>query len=427
MLLKLDKTENGVKIICCTIPYLKSTNIAVWVKVGSKYEAESMHGASHFIEHLVFTGTKKYPSRNDLVGAVETYGGQLNAFVEREASCFWIRIPTAYSLQCVEILSDMLGNPLFEEQSIEKERKVIIEELKKHMDDPREWVLSMLDELLWPDHPLGRYVGGRIDSIKRIQRSELLQFMHNHYRPDNMVISIVSGDLYPDLITLLKAHFASFISHSHYRRFTIPPIPPPIKKLCFLERQTHQYHFALGIRALSRTHPDRYVVELLNIILGRGMSSRLFDALRSQGGMLYSIHTHLECLEETGAFKIYGGTSSDLVSTIRLILEVILTMQRHRISEYELEKAKQFYKGRLILGMEDARNLAFWLGESLLLDGEYYSPNQILQRVEQVSCEDLNRVLTSLFQAENFKLAVIGPRLDENTEEALNSLINGLA
>ncbi|MEM4406929.1 MAG: pitrilysin family protein [Candidatus Methanomethylicaceae archaeon] len=406
------------------MPYLKSANIAIWVKVGSKYEPKNMHGASHFIEHLLFTGTKKYPSQDDLLGAVEMYGGQLNAFVEREASCFWVRIPAEYSLQGIEILSDILINPLFEERSVENERKVIIEELKKHMDNPKELVLSMLDELLWPNHPLGRYVGGSIDSIKSIQLSELLQFMQDYYQPDNMVISIVSGNSCPDLITPLSTYFTSLTSRN-YRRLPIPFIPYSTKNLVFLERPTLQYHFALGIKALPRTHPDRYALELLNIILGKGMSSRLFNVLRSQRGMLYSIHTYLECLEETGALKIYSGTSGDLVSTIKLFLKEIFTMQKDGVPEYDLEKAKQFYKGRLILGMEDAKNLAFLFGESLLIDGECYSPSQILQKIEQISHEELNRVLISLFQPENFKLAVIGPHLDENTEEILNSLIQG--
>jgi len=412
--LSLAQLDNGIRVLVHTLPHAESVTIAVWVRAGSAYETETTHGVSHFVEHLLFAGTPLYPSKRQLAQAVESTGGILNAFSEREGTCYWARTVVEHFPTAIHALGEMLCHSLFRAEDVESERLAILQELRKHRDFAAGWVYTLISEALWPKQALGRYIGGSEKTVRRLSKREILQYYRRHYRSLNVVVTVVGNISDENAASEIEKCFADLPDGMPDQ----PEVEPIARRVpavnsppySFETRDLHQLHICLGTHTPGREHPARYAFEMINVILGKGMSSKVFDRIRTRDGFAYSVHTALSTFRHTGAFTIYIGVSPERgTAAIEAIFREMEALTRNGVTKEELTRAKEFYKGRVRLGAENTKNYTCLLGESLLLDGWVRGVPDILADVDKVALESIGALLDSYLQPDNFRIAAIGP------------------
>lgn len=416
-----QKTElpNGLRLITAPLPYTRSVCLSFFIGAGSRYEREV--GVAHFVEHLLFKGTQKRATAKELSQAIEGVGGILNGGTDKEMTLLWSKVARSHFYLALDVLSDMLLNPKFETQEVEKERQVIIDEINLHLDNPSHRVDMLIDELLWPGHPLGREVVGTKEMVSQINRNQLLEFFSQYYIPNNTVLSI-AGNIKPDeVIKAIEEIFSSWQPRE------LPPFQPVEEQeggpRFKLERKDiEQVHLCLGLRGVSYLHPDRFALDLLNILLGEGMSSRLFLEIREKKGLAYSIHSYTLYYRDTGCLIIGAGIDPKrLDSALHSILEELEKI-KEEVPEEEVSRAKEFAKGRLLLRMEDTRNVANWAGGQELLIKKILSVDEVLSIIDSLTPSDLKRVAGQLFRKNKLFLAIVGPPYKE---EKIAQLLEG--
>ncbi|RLC82421.1 MAG: insulinase family protein [Chloroflexi bacterium] len=400
---------NNLRVLSSPMPHTRSVSIAFYMGVGSRYEAESEGGASHFIEHLLFKGTRKWPTALHIASAVEGVGGLINGSTGQEVTVYWAKLAKPHWKLGFEILSDMLLNPLFREEDVEKERHVILEEMNMLMDSPEDWVYIMAIHLLWPGHPLGREIIGTRESLSNLTRQHLINYMRRHYIPSQAVISVAGDISHQEVLDAVSEYLEEWVDG---RAFSYLPAPNhsdgPSQD--YQKRQTEQVHMVLNWRGLPLNHPDRFALRVMNAILGEGMSSRLFTEIREKRGLAYRIHSYLEFFQDTGAMGISAGIApSRFDEALCAIAEQLARLKEQEVPEEELRKAKEFIKGRLLLQLEDSFSVAAWLGRQELLLGHILSVDEVIEAIEAVTPQDVRRLACELLKPSNFNLAVIGP------------------
>jgi predicted Zn-dependent peptidase len=403
-----ESLGNGIQVIAEQIPWSKAAAICVLLRVGARYESAALQGISHLIEHLVFKGTTHRRTAFQIVNTIERIGGDINAFTTEEYTGYTVLVPLAYWTLGVEVIADMLHNPLLRPRDIQIERRVILEELAKLEDTPAELVYDLLSALMWKEHPLGYSVLGTVESLQAITRANIVEYMQTYYTPAHTVVSIVGNIEPPLVIDVVKRWFPD-------ERGSLVPVfvPAPNRQtapaVLLHKRKSKETHLCLGIRALPRGHPDLYALLLLNTILAGGMSSRLFQKLRDRRGLAYYVHSEVVTFADTGMLVINTGVSTaNIEQALSLILAELQQMQRQRVAKRELLDAKEHFKGAFVLGLEDIFSYGEWLGETLLLEGKIPCVAEILARIEQVSPDDILRLAHTLFIPENLNLAMIG-------------------
>lgn len=411
--LSLTLLDNGVRVLTHTLPYAESVTIAVWVEAGSAHETETIHGVSHFVEHLLFAGTPLYPSKRHLAQAVESAGGILNAFGEREGTCYWARTVAEHLPTAVHILGEMLCHSLFRAKDVESERLSILQELNKHRDSPAGWVYTLISGALWPNQAVGRYIGGSEKTVRRLTRREILEYYRHYYRSHNVVVAVVGNISGEHAAREIEKCFADLPAEmpDHPKVGPIAPRVPAVNSPCysFETRDSYQLHICLGTQAPSRDHSDRYAFEMINVIMGKGMGSRLLDRIRTREGFAYSVHTALSTFRFGGAFTIYTGVSPEHgTAAIEAIFREMEILTCDGVTEEELVYAKEFYKGRVRLGAENLKNYACLLGDNLL-HGQVRGIPDILADVDKVTLERTYAPLDTYLQPDNFCIAAIGP------------------
>jgi len=412
--------NNGLKVITHFMPKACSSSLGIWIKTGGRYESAENKGIAHFLEHLLFKGTKKYSCRQ-IKEEIEGKGGHLNGFTSEELTCYLVKLPSQYLNLALEILADMVLNPLLKDQDIEKERSVILEEIKMYKDQPQSYVYELLDALLWPNQALGEPVIGTFDSVNKIKREDLLKFKENYYQPQNMIISACGYLKHKDLIKKIKKIFPSL------RRQSINKFLPAQEKqtkpqLKIFPKDTEQTHLALGFHGFSRIHPLRFALGLLHVILGANMSSRLFNEVREKKGLAYEIGTGLKYFQDTGAFIVHAGIDNQKINAaVDLILKELKKIKKELISQDEFRRAKEFYLGQLLLSLEDTLDHMLWIGESTATLDRVYSYKDILKEINRLSRQDIKNVAQYLFKEEKLNLALIGP-LEDKSEEIFSQL-----
>ncbi|MEK7282068.1 MAG: pitrilysin family protein [Chloroflexota bacterium] len=413
---KLYRLDNGLRIIVAPMPAVPSISMGIFIGVGSRYESDEEAGVAHFTEHLLFKGTARWPTPKALSEAIEGVGGMLNGGTDKELTVYWAKVARPHFTLARELLVDMLLNSKFEAAEVEKERGVIIEEINMSLDTPQQRASMLVDELLWPGQPMGRDVAGSRDSVSRMQRSNLLNFVSQHYLPSQSVICL-AGDISAEagLAALAPALSA-------WQDGEAPVAPPPTEsklgpRLKVESRDTEQAHLNLGLWGLHYLHPDRFALDLLNVLLGEGMSSRLFQEVREKRGLAYDIHSYVSHFRDSGCVIISAGVDPRrLDSALSAIVQVIAEL-RDEVSEEELARAKEFSKGRLWLRLEDSRAVAGWLGIQEVIAGRIYTPEEVIARIEALTPQDLQRVAQKLFTNSGLHLAIVGP-VDEKGLEA---------
>ena len=400
--------DNGLRILTATMPYTQAVSICIFIGVGSRYEAEAEAGISHFIEHLLFRGTQKRPSAREISAAIEGVGGILNAGTDKELTVYWCKVAKPHFSLALDVLIDILLHPKLDPADMEKERQVIIEEINMGRDFPSHRVNILIDELLWPNHPLGRDIAGSKESVTAITRDMILDYLAGQYLPDNTVITIAGDIQHQEIVTAVSqatGNWANLQPRPQYSAYKEQPAP----RLCIETRDTQQAHLCLGLPGLSLLHPKRFTLDLLNVILGEGMSSRLFTEIRDKLGLVYSIHSYVEHFLDSGSVTVYAGVEpKNLNPAIKAILEQ-LSQLKESVPESELSKAKELSKGRLLLRMEDSRNVAGWIGGEETLIRRTLSVDQVVSIIEAITAVELKQLAQELIADSQLRLAVVGP------------------
>ncbi len=421
---KKTELNNGLKIITYNMPNMQSAALGIWIKSGGRYENAQNKGISHFLEHLVFKGSRKYSCRK-IKESIEGIGGTLNGFTSEELTCYLVKIPAPYLELALNVLSDMVINPNLPRQEIGKEKTVILEEIKMYKDLPQSFVYELLDELLWPGQPLGAPIIGTVDSVRKISREELLSFKQKFYLPSNIVISAAGILDNKKLTNGIMKIFAGQEGRSA-DTFLGATETQGRSQLKLLYKDTEQTHMALGFHSFKRDHSLKYALAMLHIILGANMSSRLFNELREKRGLTYEIGTFVRRFQDTGAFIVHAGIDNHkVIDALQLILKELKKVKVGLVSKDEFRRAKEFYLGQLMLALEDTLDHMLWIGENTALLNRTYSLSDIINEVNKINREDVREVAKLIFKEEKLNLALIGP-LKESAEKINNKLYLGV-
>jgi predicted Zn-dependent peptidase len=390
------------------MPERLSASVVFMFGGGSRLEDERLAGVSHFIEHLLFKGTRRRPTSKEIADAIEGVGGFINASTDKELTAYWTRVPAEHLELGLDVLSDIVSNSKLAPDDVERERMVILEELKMYQDQPQDYVLNLLEEVIWPGHPLGRDIAGTEQSVARLTRDDILEYADAHYRLPNLVIG-VAGAI--DERETLGAVSSRLTLPADANGLMTPEAPSPLREphVVLRRRRTEQAHICLGVRTHGYLHPDRYALDLLNTVLGEGMSSRLFLNIRERLGLAYDVHSFTQKHRDTGHLGIYLGVDpKKAFEAIKAVIAEMNTLCEQDLTEEELLRAKEFTKGRLRLDLETTNGVAFWLTYQELLLGGIRSIEDELRLVDAVTAADVRRVASSVLR-EPLQMAVIGP------------------
>jgi predicted Zn-dependent peptidase len=404
---------NGLRVLVAPMPHTRSATVALFFGMGARYEAASEQGIAHLVEHMLFKGSARYPTAQIISETIEGVGGILNAATDKELTVYWAKVASRHADLAFDLLADMVQRPLFDPAELEKEKRVVLEELGLAQDAPGEWVHQILSELLWPDQPLGWEIAGTPGTVNAQTTDALRAYVRRGYGPANMVL-MVAGDADP-------AH----VLHLAADRFQDPGAAPPAfeaaaeasgqPRVGQQARETEQAYLCLGGRALRRADPDRYALRLANAVLGDGMSSRLFLEVRERRGLAYDVHSYVSAFHDSGAVVVNAGVDPEQCeSALEAILAEVDKLRQHAVPESELRKVKEYVKGRTVLSLEDSASVAQWYASQELLTDELLTPDEVLARIEAVTVEDVLRVARRVFTREWLNLAYIGPRQDED-------------
>jgi predicted Zn-dependent peptidase len=399
---------NGLRVVTCEMPHTRSVSIGVFIGVGSRYEPDAQAGISHFIEHMVFKGTRRRSDPMEISATIEGTGGVLNASTEQEMTVYWCKVAQPHFGESLDLLVDMLRNSLFEPESIERERMVVIEELSMINDYPNSKVDVMIDELLWPNHPLGRDIGGTKESVSGITREMMLGHVAHYYAPPNIVVSVAGSVPHHEVVAKVEALCQGWPSGERHV-WTPATFAQSAPQFRLEYRNTEEAHLSIAVPGVSLLHPDRYALDMLSVILGEGMSSRLFVEVRERQGLAYDIHSGVTHFQDCGAFVVNAG-----VDPRRLYdaVETILTQVggvKDGVPEEELDRAKRLSVGRLLLRMEDTRVVSHWMGTQELLLGRVLDMEEVVEKVRSVTSQDIRKVANELLVTEKLNMAIVGP------------------
>lgn len=400
-----DTLLNGIRVVTEYIPYVNSVSIGVWVANGSRNEDAKNNGISHFIEHMMFKGTKKRSARQ-IAESIEELGGQINAFTGKEATCFYVKVLDSHIDIAVDVLSDMLLNSTLSDEDIEKEKGVILEEINMYEDSPEDLVTDLLSQATWPQTSIGYPILGTPETLKSFNRSMIIDYMKSHYTTGNTVIS-VAGNFHKDkLINMLNEKFQGWNMDAEHIEYDNPGLN---RAVLTKAKDIEQIHLSLGLSGVEIGNEDLYTLMVVNNIFGGGTSSSLFQKIREDRGMAYSIYSYPSSYKNVGMFSIYVGlTPKYMKDVVMLIREEIDNIKRSGITEEQLNKSKEQLKGSYILGLESTSSRMFGMGKSELLIKKIYEPSEILDRIDKINISDTARVIDSIFGRGIVSAAAVG-------------------
>jgi len=401
--------DTGLRILTSSLPHTRSVSVGLYVGAGSRYEDDSVAGISHFLEHMLFKGTTKRQSPREIAEAIEGVGGVMNAATDKELTVYWAKVPVDHFSSALDVLLDQLLSSRLDPVELERERKVVIEELAMVEDSPGEIAGLLFDELMWPNQALGRDVGGSEASVQGISRDAMIEYLRTQYVPQNVVLS-VAGNLEHEQIVDAARELTTSWSPAAPRTWEPARDGQSAIRVGLRSKRTEQAQILLGYPAYSAFHPDRYVLDVMNTILGEGMSSRLFMEIREIRGLAYDVHSSVARYLDTGALVVGAAVDPKKADEcIRAIRGELDKLRADRVPESELTKAKEYIKGRILLRMEDSRAVSSWMGGQELLRREVRSIDDVVAAVEAVTTVDIQRVAQDIIQEQRANLAVVGP------------------
>ncbi|MDA9101340.1 insulinase family protein [Omnitrophica bacterium] len=404
----LSTLPNGVRVVTVPMQERDSASVAIWVQTGGRFESKKESGISHVLEHMLFKGTKRRTTRQ-IKEEIEGVGGVLNAFTSEEVTCYFAKLLKEHYPRALDVLSDMVNHATLDGGELMKEKTVILEEIKMYRDLPAHHVHELLGELLWRGHPLGRPIAGTVESVAAMTRKQVVEYKKRYYQPKNILVSVSGPVQHYEVLDLVKRHFPQ-TGYGRASKFQTFRGKQSVPRAHFMEKDTEQTHFALGLHGYSKSHPDRYSLGLLNIILGANMSSRLFEQVREKRGLAYEIRSSLSFYQDTGAVTISAGVETKKTAmTLAVILKELEKLKRKPVTDGELRRAKDYFMSQLYLALEDTLDHVLWVGERALEKQELPDPHKIRQRIEAVSRESILQTARKLFVTSNLNFSLIGP------------------
>ena len=400
--------DNGLRVLTTTMPQTYSVSMAILVGAGSRYESDETAGSTHFLEHLLFKGTKSWPKAQDISEAIEGVGGVMNASTDREITIYWCKVAKPHFKKALSILLDMVVNPLLDPGEMEKERQVILEELRMSNDYPSHRVDLLIDEMLWPNQPMGRDVGGTEESVTGITRENLVDLMRFQYSPVNVVVSVAGSVSHDEVLAELKPPVVDWKPRKS-RAWAPVKLEQGKSALRIEYRKSEQAHLCVGLPGLALDHPDRYALSLVNIMLGEGMSSRLFLEVRERQGLAYDVHSSLSQYLDCGSLVVYCGSEPSRSPKVLGAIMGQLSAICDGFSERELDRAQEYSKGRIMLRMEDTRSVAMWQGGQEILLNRVSTVDEVVKAIDAVTLDDVNRVAGDIVKEDRLNLAIVGP------------------
>ncbi len=406
--------SNGIRVITATMPHTRSAAVHFYIGAGARREPPKVAGVSHFVEHMVFKGTRRRPNPAQISEDIEGVGGNLNAATDHEQTNYRALVPYNYLHTAVDVLSDMLRGSAFLPEEVAKERDVILEEIDSTFDSPGDIADLEFDALLWPRHPLGRDVAGSKASVKRITRDDLVSHIENAYQPDRIVVSVAGNVAHDDVVEQVATRWTD-MPHSRNGKYheDVSPSVESGPKVKFYKKRTEQVNLLVGVPALPYTHSGRFVQDVLDSILGAGMSSRLFVEIRENRGLAYSVSSFVKTYADVGAFGVHAAVDNARVDeTISAIMDELGRIKLEPVSEIELRKVKEYIKGNTLLSLERSSYVAHWGGWQELQLGRIEPMDEVLDKIEAVTAEQVQALANELFKSERLHLALVGPARD---------------
>jgi predicted Zn-dependent peptidase len=400
-----DTLDNGLRILTEPMKEVRSVTIGVWLTRGSRHETADIGGIAHFVEHMLFKGT---PTRSaeDIAQAIDSIGGQLDAFTAKEYASYYIKVLDEHLPLAVDILSDIVLNPAFAPEDIEREKKVIIEEIKMVEDTPDDLVHELFTQGFWEDHPLGRPILGLRDTVESFTADSLRRYFTQTYTPQNLVVSAVGNLDHARLRDLIEAKFGGLKSSPARLSEQAPRVVP---KVLIRQKELEQSHICLGTDSYPQDHDARHTIYVLNTLLGGSMSSRLFQNIREKRGLAYAVFSGLSAYRDAGSFTIYAGCADEAVGeVIDLVVEEMRGVKHNLVPPAELRRAKDHLKGSLMLGLENTASRMSHLARQEIYFDKQFTLDEILQGIESVTADDVQRVAHELFGADALSATVLG-------------------
>ncbi|MFN8516860.1 MAG: pitrilysin family protein [Chloroflexia bacterium] len=410
-----DKTvlPNGVRVLSFSMPHVRSVSMILTFDIGSRYETDEHAGISHFIEHMLFKGTTSRPSPELVAEEIEGVGGILNAYTSREQTGYWAKVPSTHFVRSFGVLADMVRNSLFDQEELDRERGVIIEEIRAGDDDPSSLVWKLSDEIVWDGQAVGRPIAGSEESVGRIDRAAMLDYLHRHYSPANLVISVAGNVTHAEVVRQAEEWFGS-LPAGDPTQLAPASLLQTAPRAGLLSRTDKQANLVLALPGLSYHDERRYVQRTLDVILGEGMTSRLFIEIRERRGLAYSVGSYFNQLADTGNGAIYAGVDPGKTrETVAAIVGELRKLRETPVPADELARSKELRKGRMLMSLEDSYAMASWLGSSELLYGFVPTPEEVAAKVDAVTVADVQALASELFTPERYSLALVGPFEDE--------------
>jgi predicted Zn-dependent peptidase len=412
--------DNGLRVITSNMPHSRSVCLAIFVGAGSCYEIQEEAGISHFAEHLFFKGTEKRLTAKEISENIEGIGGMINGGTDKEVTVFWCKVASPHFSIALDVLSDLLLNSRFDNKDIEQERQVIIEEIHMNLDIPQQRISVLIDELLWPEQPLGREVIGYKETVSSITRQQLLNYVARRYMPNNTVLSIAGNIQHEEALAQIRPLFDKWAARELMTGY-ITNDRQTEARLRIEPKDIEQAHLCLAVHGFSNSHPQRFTLDLLNTVLGAGMSSRLFTEIRENRGLAYDIHSYTEHFLKSGSFTIYAGVDPAKVEiALAAILEEVSKIKQ-AITAGELTRAKELSKGRLYLRFEDSQNVALWYGGQEILTQQILDIDDVISTVDAITIGELTGVAGEILTDSGLNLAVTGPIKEEESYQELLS------
>ncbi len=406
----LHTLKNNIKLITAPLHETQAVTVLVLVKVGSRYESAKLNGASHFIEHLLFKGTKKRPTSLDITKELDGVGADYNAFTSKDHTGYYIKVNHEKLELAMDIVSDMLFNSLFEQLEIEKERGVILEEINMFEDNPIMLIDSVFEEAIFKGNSLADRISGPKKNIKNISRTEIIKYFNDHYNSANVLVGIAGRFNNQKVKKLVKKYFGKAnqkTKRGPFKSFRVSQTKP---RVSLITKKTEQVQVALGYPAFKFTDPKLYPLSLLSIILGGNMSSRLFLEIREKLGLAYYIRSGLTVYEDTGALVVYAGLDKTKINlALKTIIKELKKTVSEKVTAEELIRAKEYIKGKLILHLEDSASLVQWLATQQLLKKKITTLDEQLKKIEKVNVSQIQKVANEVIKDSKINLGVIGP------------------
>ncbi|MFV2063323.1 MAG: M16 family metallopeptidase [Chloroflexota bacterium] len=407
---------DGPRVISARLPGTRALSLAIYVMVGSREETRDKAGLAHFMEHITFKGTRDLTTTRALSEAIEGVGGSSNAATDRETTTYWARLPVREAERAFRVLSELTLRPLLRSEDIAHEREIIIDEIRSFRDDPASFIYNIWDEAYFGDSPLGWEIAGDEESVRSLTDSDIRDFWAAGYKPSNMVVALAGDISHEDAVALVERSFGK--GNGAGQRY-LPAPSGPVERMRLEHRHTAQAHVCIGLTGLPRDHPDQWTLDLLNTVLGDGAASRLFLKVREEDGLAYDVHSFQTDYADCGTLQVYMGVDADdVLPAMRAVLAEFSRLRDERVTEAELERARNYTLGRLELRLEESRSMASFLGTQEALHQRVMTMDEVIEALKAVTADDVQALAGRLLKDEALCAAVIGSNLESRSLEA---------